>query len=216
MSGGGPDGPPERVDHLIYGAPELGRGVEAVERRLGARPAPGGRHPQYGTRNALLALGPATYLEVMAPDPELPEPADGVLFALDELEAPRVVTWALRTGEIEAEAGRARERGVRLGAVRAGSREQPDGSELTWRLTRPRALPMGGVVPFLIDWGETPHPAAGAPEGGSLVGLRAEHPEPAAAREALAVLGAGMPVEAGPRPRLAATIRTGGGSVELG
>lgn len=208
-------GLPGRVDHLIYGAPDLERGIEEVERRLGARPAPGGRHPQYGTRNALLALGEATYLEVMAPDPEHPEPGDGVLFALDELEVPRLVTWALRAEEIEADAARARDRGVRLGAVRAGSREQPDGSELTWKLTHPRALPMGGVVPFLIDWGETPHPAESAPEGGALAGLRAEHPDPEAAREALAALGAGMPVEAGPRPRLIATVRTAGGTAEL-
>lgn len=206
---------PDGVDHLIYGAPDLERGVDEVERLLGVRPAAGGRHPQYGTRNALLALGAETYLEVMAPDPELAAPDRGRLFRLDEIERPRPVAWALRREEIEKTAGRARDRGVELGAVEAGSREQPDGTLLSWRLTDPYAAPAGGVVPFLIAWGETPHPAAGAPEGGSLAGLRAAHPEPAAVRDSLAALAVEMRVERGKRPRLIATIRTGGGKVEL-
>lgn len=208
-------GVPEGVDHLIYGAPELERGVEAVEERLGVRPAAGGRHPAYGTRNALLALGPACYLEVMAPDPDLPRPGRGTLFGLEELEGPRLVTWALRAEGIEGAAARAREAGVGLGPVESGSRENPGGEVLTWRLTDPRATPLGGAVPFLIAWGETPHPAAGAPDGGELAGLRVEHPQPELVRVALETLGARVPVSEGERPGLAATIRTAGGSVEL-
>lgn len=206
---------PEGVDHLIYGAPDLERGVEEVERRLGARPAPGGRHPQYGTRNALLALGEETYLEVMAPDPGLPAPDAGRLFGLERLERPRLVTWALRREEIEQAAARAETAGVGLGAVEGGSREQPDGSRLRWRLTDPRAAPMGGVVPFLIAWGRTPHPAASAPSGGSLRALRAEHPDPEAAREALAALGVEMEIRRGDRPGLAAVIEAPDGRAVL-
>lgn len=207
---------PDRTDHLIYGTPDLDAGVEEIGRRLGVRPAGGGRHRQWGTRNAILALGEETYLEVMAPDPGLAEPDGGRLFGLDELDAPRLVTWALRCEEIEAAAGRARERGVGLGPVRSGSREQPDGSVLSWRITDPRALPLDGAVPFLIDWGETPHPAGGAREGGELLGLRIEHPEPDAVRAALEALGAdGAAVEEGPEARLTAAIRTGQGRVEI-
>lgn len=206
---------PGGVDHLIYGTPDLDRGVGEVERRLGVRPATGGRHPQYGTRNALLALGAETYLEVMAPDPELPEPDRGRLFSLDELEGPRLVAWALRRESIEASAERARERGIDLGPVESGSRRQPDGTELSWRLTDPCAAPLGGVVPFLIAWGEAPHPARGAPDAGSLVGMRIEHPEPAAVSDALRALGLELPVEDAERARLIATVRTGEGRVEI-
>lgn len=209
------DEPPARVDHLIYGAPELQRGIEDVERRLGVRPSGGGRHPGYGTRNALLALGEETYLEVMAPDPGLPVPREGRLFSLDDLDAPRLVTWALRRERIEAAADRARGRGAGLGPVEAGSREQPDGTVLRWRLTDPRATPSGGVVPFLIAWGDTPHPARGAPDGGALIGLRAEHPDPDGVREALGTLGVEMPVERGRRPRLVAAVEGANGRVEL-
>lgn len=209
------DGRPEGVDHLILGAPDLERGVEEVERRLGVRPAGGGRHPQYGTRNALVALGPETYLEVMAPDPELPAPDRGRLFRLQELDRPRLVAWALRREDIEMTAARARDRGVELGPVQEGSRQQPDGTSVSWRLTDPYAVAAGGVVPFLIAWGETPHPAGGAPDGGELIGLRAGHPEPDAVREELAALGVDMRVEEGAPPHLIATIHAGEGPVPL-
>lgn len=207
---------PRGVDHLIYAVPDLGRGVEAVERRLGVRPEEGGRHPEYGTRNALLSLGPETYLEVMAPDPELPRPDRGRLFGLDGADEARLATWVLRSETIGALAARARSRGVPLGPVQSGSRERPDGAILSWRLTDPRAMPYDGVVPFLIAWGDTAHPAASAPAAGQLTELRAEHPEPAAVREALEALGVAMRVESGPRPRLVATIEATAGRVELG
>ncbi len=70
----------ENVDHLIFLAPDLDRGMDHVENLLGIRPVRGGRHPAFGTHNALLSLGPSTYLEVMASDPGLPRPSRGVLF----------------------------------------------------------------------------------------------------------------------------------------
>lgn len=209
-------GVPRGVDHLIYAVPDLGRGVEEIEGLLGVRPEPGGRHPEYGTRNALLSLGPETYLEVMAPDPGLERPERGRLFGLDTTEEPWLATWVLRSEAIEVDAARARARGVPLGPVRAGARERPDGTTVSWRLTDPYATPRDGVVPFLIAWSETPHPAGSAPPAGALVSLRAEHPQPEAVREALEALGVEMRVEPGPRARLVATVATDRGRVEVG
>ena len=45
------------VDHLVYGVPDLADGCDDMERRLGVRPAPGGRHAGLGTANALVAIG---------------------------------------------------------------------------------------------------------------------------------------------------------------
>ncbi|HSM07907.1 MAG TPA: VOC family protein [Gemmatimonadota bacterium] len=194
------------IDHLLYGAPDLEIGMDAVERLLGARPVPGGRHPAYGTRNALLSLGPACYLEVISPDPGLPTPDRGLGFGIEGTTSPRLLTWAMRSREIETAAERAG-----LGPVEDGSRERADGTVLRWRLTDPYAERMDGVLPFLIDWGETPHPAEAAPRAGRLIELRIEHPAPDGVRRALATLGCrDVTVRLGAAPRLVAVVRTAG------
>lgn len=84
-----------RVDHLVFATPDLNRGVDEIERLLGIRASAGGPHPGRGTRNALVALGPHTYLEIMAPDPDQPPPSTPRPFGLDLLTHSRLVAWAL-------------------------------------------------------------------------------------------------------------------------
>jgi hypothetical protein len=208
-------GVPEGVDHLIYAVPDLETGIDGIQRLLGVRPAIGGRHPDYGTRNALVGLGPKTYLEIMAPDPGQARPERGRLFGLDTLDEAFLATWVLRRESIESLVSRASAAGVHFGPVRSGRRENAEGATLSWKLTDPYVTLMDGVVPFLIAWGDTPHPASSAPRGGELIGLRIEHPEPAAVRTALDAIGVEVPVREAPRRQLVATIRTVNGVVEL-
>jgi len=201
---------PAGIDHLVLAAPSLAAGIEAIEERLGTRPVPGGRHPSFGTHNALVALGPEVYLEVVAPDPTLPAPARGIGFGAGAVERPCLVTWALRSDDIEAAASEAD-----LGAVQRGLRERPDGRILRWRLSDPYAERAAGVVPFLIDWGNSPHPAALAPTAGALVDFRLWHPDPAGVREQLRLLGLDMAVTEAPEPGLVAVVESAAGRVEL-
>ncbi len=203
------------VDHLIYAAPDLDQGIREMERLLGHRAVPGGRHPDFGTRNALLGLGPQTYIEIIAPDPALAGPPRGRLFGLDRLEHPRLVTWVLRDEAIEMRAAAARKAGLALGEVQQGSRVRPDGAVVSWKVTDPYAMPLDGAVPFLIAWGTTPHPAASLPVAGQLRDLRVEHPDPAAVRSAFGALAVELSAEPGSRAQLVATVRVDGRDVEI-
>ena len=112
-------------------------------------------------------------------------------------------------------AGEAARRGVKLGEVIPGSRKRPDGVVLSWRYTDPRTVVGGGVVPFFIDWGTSAHPSSTATPGASLVSLRAEHPQPDQVRKTLDGFGLDLPVTAGFKPALVATVSGPRGRVEL-
>jgi hypothetical protein len=206
---------PPTADHLVYATPDLQRGIDRVERLVGVRAAPGGQHPGRGTRNALVALGPATYLEIIGPDPEQPTPKEPRPFGIDGLREPRLVAWASKATDLEQIAGNAERHGVKLGPVIAGSRRRADGVLLSWRYTDPRTVVAEGMVPFFIDWGKTPHPAATAAAGASLTALHAEHPDAARVQKMLDDLGVDLAVQPGRGPALVATINGPRGKVTL-
>jgi len=203
------------IDHLVYATPNLATSVEQIERLLGVRAVTGGQHPGAGTRNSLIGLGNETYLEIIGPDPDQPKPPRPRRFGIDELKAPRLVTWAVKGADLGAIAENARRHGVDLGQVQSGSRRRPNGVLLSWRLTVSPALTADGIIPFFIDWGKTPHPAASLPNGCVLVALRAEHPDANRIQADLSALGLDLRVDAGSAPALIATIRTPHGDVEL-
>jgi hypothetical protein len=203
------------VDHVVYGVEDLASGVGDLAERLGVRAAPGGRHVGRGTHNALLGLGAGAYLEIIAIDPEQEPPSGPVSFALDRVRLPRLVGWASRTSDIDAQAAAARGRGYDPGEVFAMTRRRPDGFLLEWRLCRHAPDPSRLVIPFLIDWGASPHPGQSAPQGVRLVELRAEDPLPAAVRAEIEALGETLTVAEGAEPALVAVLDTPRGRIEL-
>lgn len=203
------------VDHLVWGSPDLEREIDRIEELVGVRPVLGGRHPREGTRNALLCLGPAMYLELIGPDPSQGQFRQPRWFGLDSLTSPRLITWAAKSTNLEQQAASARTAGVSLGEIRAGRRELSHGQMLSWRLTYPDMRGGDGLVPFLIDWGDSPHPSDTAPSGVRLVDLRAEHPAPEAIIDQVRHLGLELRVSLGPEPALIATLETPRGAVEL-
>ena len=201
------------IDHLIYAHPDLDAAVAAVQRRFGVLAGGGGRHPGRGTHNRLLALGPGTYLEIIAPDPGQPEPSTPRPYGVDGVSRGGLVGWAVTSGDIDAAREKARSRGFDPGPVIEGRREDSTGRLLRWRATS--NAEEAGPIPFLISWGDTPHPAASAPAGLLLRSFTLEHPEPARLGEALTALGIDLEVVRGPRPALVARIHGPRGEVEL-
>jgi hypothetical protein len=203
------------LDHLIYATPDLDATVAALTEQLGVRPAAGGQHPGLGTRNALLGIGPRIYLEIVGPDPAQPRPNGPRWFGLDTLDAPRLVTWCAAASDLLLRQAAAHAGGVPLGEVRRGGRVRPDGVALSWEVTSPFTVIARGLVPFLIDWGASPHPALTAPDGVCLRQFTLEHPEPDGVRRQLAVLGIDVPVTAAEQPALVAQLASPRGLVTL-
>jgi catechol 2,3-dioxygenase-like lactoylglutathione lyase family enzyme len=180
------------LDHLVYATPDLEESVRLLAKLTGVRPVEGGPHPDLGTRNHLLGLGELRYLEIIGPDPDQPEPERPRPFGIDELTEPRLAAWAVRAADIEARVARSRTLGYDPGPIEPLSRRTPEGEVLRWRLT----FPYEPVVPFLIDWGRTPHPARKLPVV-PLTAFTGSHPEPAEARRRLAALGVEFDVREG-------------------
>jgi glyoxalase-like protein len=190
------------LDHLVYATPDLEATCRDLESRLGVRASPGGQHPGRGTRNALISIGTKAYLEIIGPNPLQPETRP-VWFGIDQLTAPKLITWAVRVDELEVFVKEISP-SVKLGAVRSGSRKTPDGTTLSWQLTEPQLEQGVGLIPFLIEWHSPQHPADSAIAGPRLVQLRLEHPEPELIREQLNWLPVEVAIEQGSTPALVA------------
>lgn len=203
------------IDHLVYAAPSLDAGIEAMAERLGVTAAYGGQHTGIGTHNALLSLGGNAYLEIIAPDPDQPPPGEPLPFGLGELHEPGLAAWALAVTGIESRVESARDAGYDPGTVVPLTRALPEGGELSWRLTIRRPAAGDGLVPFLIQWNPGPHPSVSSPGGCTLTDLTAEHPRPEEIESMLSALGVVLPLAEAPRPALIATIEGPHGTVVL-
>ncbi len=204
-------------DHLVIAAASLRQGVGWVEGKLGVAVPPGGSHPRMGTHNHLTALGPASFLEVIAVDPAAEPPPRPRWFDLDEpaerarLEArPRLLTWVAATDDIEASLARAKAAGAEMGRAVEMTR-----GDLTWLISirDDGGLPEMGTLPVLIQWSQDAHPAGHMTDLGlRLDTLELRHPDPAKLDAVLRAIGAENLVEIvrddQPVPSLRAALRS--------
>lgn len=201
------------LDHLVYATPDLEATCRDLEIRLGVRASVGGQHPGRGTHNALISIGPAAYLEIIAPDPLQPETRP-VWFGIDQLTAPKLITWAVRIDDLETFV-KEFSPNANVGVVRSGSRKTPEGTTLSWLLTEPQLVHGVGLVPFLIQWNSRQHPADSAITGPRLVQLRIEYPEPELIRKQLDSLRLEVAIEQGSIPALVAIFEGANDLIEL-
>jgi hypothetical protein len=210
---------PTMLDHLLLGCGNLDQGVAFVEKQTGVRPAMGGVHPGRGTRNALLALGPLHYLEVIAPDPAqtgTPVTRPELPAMLKQLGAPRLVDWAVHTSDIAGVAERLRKFGIAFHGPTPGSRARPDGKMLRWQ-TLNLDNDHDGLLPFFIQWSaETVHPSVDAPAGCKLESFVVVSSDTAALAAECQKLGISADVTPGKTAHLQAKIVGPKGTLTLG
>jgi hypothetical protein len=203
------------LDHLVYLTPDIRGTMDRLASLFGVRAEVGGKHPDWGTMNALLCLGPKMYFEIMGPDPNQAQPRGGRPFGLDGLAGPRLATWAARARNLQAVRQTAWGERVDLGEIQERSRQRPDGALLKWSMTDLRKDRESGIVPFFIDWGDSPHPAERAPQGCLLKRLRIMHPEAERLSRILNRLGLDVAVEQNAAAKLVATLETPAGTVDI-
>lgn len=206
------------IDHLVYATSDLAASVAELTHRFGVALTPGGQHVGLGTRNYLANLGGGRYLEVIGPDPEQPNHEGRRPFGVDTVSESRLLTWAARVEDLDSAVQATEQAGYDAGPIMAMSRDRGDGGRLRWRLAvPPDGQDLGGLVPFLIDWGDSPHPAETAAAGLRLVSLTGLHPRVDDVRLRLAALGLGevIALDEAAEPGLQAVLDTPAGEVVL-
>ena len=140
------------LDHILWAAPDLGAGEKIIESLTGVAPARGGSHPGLGTRNSLMGLNSGIYLEIISPDPaqELEGNRGGRIAALPR---PGIMTFAIRSDDLDTLSAAARREGLSLQGPVAMSRDRPDGVRLDWTILYLEDSRFGEAIPFVIDWG---------------------------------------------------------------
>ena len=201
------------LDHFMWAGPDLDAATAWFREMSGVDPVVGGSHPSHGTRNTLVSLGDAVYLEIIAPDPAL-DSTSTLRERFERLPRPGVQAMIFATSDLAA---------VRRAYAAAGiaaemldmSRDTPSGDTIHWSMTIPEETALGYFVPFFIDWGDTTHPAATSPKGCALSRFEVGHPEAARVGELWRALDIDLEVARADAPCMRATLDTPNGPLVL-
>ncbi len=202
------------LDHILWAAPDLGAGEKIIESLTGVAPARGGSHPGLGTRNSLMGLDSGIYLEIISPDPaqDLEGNRGGRIAALPR---PGIMTFAIRSDDLDTLSAAARREGLSLQGPVTMSRDRPDGVRLDWTILYLEDNRFGEAIPFVIDWGASPHPSESVPAGCQLRSFAVLHPNADELARLYAALDIPVPVKRGAYPGFIAELATPNGDVVL-
>tara|TARA_B100000315_G_scaffold246633_1_gene274177 strand:- start:3797 stop:4441 length:645 start_codon:yes stop_codon:yes gene_type:complete len=160
------------LDHIVLGADSLVQGLTYISEKFGVDVPPGGEHLQMGTHNCVMSLGASNYFEIIAIAPHLDAPARPRWFDFDNpdqrarlAEQPRILTWVVRTPDLNQTLSKTSED---LGEIVAMQR-----GDLNWQLTirEDGSLPFGGLCPSIIQWQYNSPPISNMTD----LGCRVEH-----------------------------------------
>ena len=201
------------LDHFIYAGRDLEEMRSGFERLTGVSANLGGRHPWWGTRNALASLGETIYFELLAPDQDQPV-EDNMGGRIREFEVPRLLGYMVKAQDLEAVQDTLRRQQIDSDLFDA-ERTTPDGRTLRWRLLLPKDNPYGDHVPKFIDWRDTTHPASTSAGGCTFDFFRMGHPRADTLARLLSELDCDVRPERSDRPYLQVGIDSPRGPVVL-
>lgn len=149
------------LDHVVIAGTDLEQEMKDFEQNLLVKPTVGGSDPTHGTRNALIGVKDSkTYIELLCPDPGKENClGNQMLTRHGSGLALTPYHYAIRTLDLEAVQRKATKLGMQPTEIQKMSRTTSDGKILKYRVLFIRGHKLGGLVPYFIDWGSTPHPA---------------------------------------------------------
>ena len=188
---------PFKIDHFTIGASSLAAGLAALEPVLGVIVPYGSKHALMSTHNCVMQAGNESFFELIAIDPDAPDPLRARWFTLDFPgtkakvdERPRALCWVVSTDNLDDLVARSN---VALGEIVTFVR-----GDRSWRLTVPEDghLPEGGLLPAFIEWSPGPHPSTAHQNlDVTLQQIRLSHPNPRGLHAKLTSLGVNHLVE---------------------
>lgn len=205
-----------KIDHLVYAVDDLEWGINHIEELTGIKAGIGGRHLGRGTWNALIGMGPDTYFEIIAPDPEQPDVPSPLWLGLNGRNGPKLIRWAAKANDLPEQKALYEGLSIPLGDVQAGSRKTAAGNLLEWELTDPLVDSHSGILPFLIDWKESIHPGGSLSPDFKLIDFWAVAKEPEKIQPILNQLNTPLRVEVGQKFGVCAQLQTPAGVVIIG
>ena len=193
------------LDHLTVIAPTLTEGVEHVSDCLGIEVPFGTRHHYMGTHNHRLQVGENVYLEIVALDPGGVDPGRARWFGVDDSrqvrsdweQKRRLRGWVAAVVGIEGFVGRRPEFGEVV--------QLPfDDPEFAFAIPADGSLPLGGVLPSLIDHRDDPTRMSDIPDlGARLISFSLQHRE----QEKIRTIYGGLKIDRPPEIRTGAVFR---------
>ncbi|MEM1410591.1 MAG: VOC family protein [Pseudomonadota bacterium] len=166
------------IDHFLVIGRNLDETCELIHEKTGVAPVFGGQHSSGLSHNAIAGLGEDCYLEILTPLPGIESGAPWIERCLQD-ESPSLYTFCMRSPlPLQELADRARDQGYPCRGPNPWSRAQASGGLLEWDMLVPEASAEQPLVPFFIDWRDTPHPSTTAPQGLSLESFTVEAVDP--------------------------------------
>ena len=206
------------LDHIVIIVPNLAHIIEDINNKLGCIPVLGGKHPKYGTHNALLRINNKNrykqYIEFLAIDPMVEPPKIYPPGLHPKLSHPKISSWAVYCKNIEATAQAMCSIGgfFDVGEIFSMSRKSVEGEILSWEIAYnyDSIVSSNGIIPFLINWGKTMHPADQLEKNNSceIAELTMKHPDGGIINSELLKLGlSDLVIDKGPSKTIQLTLK---------
>ncbi len=191
--------------------------MNTFESLLGVRPLFGGNHQSFGTKNALINLDKGIYLELLAADETNTTASKPRWMGVDCLTKNQITRWALKSDSLRNDRETLKKYHSQMGDLKQGSRNNKQGTLLSWELLMPLADPEVEVVPFIIDWSKSErHPSDMLPNMNcSFVALTGTHPQPEIFTDLFKKLGFDLCIDKGEEPALKLQLESPCGRVIL-